>query len=65
MEKKDITEILTIAGEMGEFDGAELANTTQISLMDDYANHLVQIGPRAPIVVDGYNVPLFGLRYSG
>ena len=41
--KQDITEILTLATDTGAFEGAELANTSPVSLMDDYASHLVNI----------------------
>lgn len=43
LEKSDIKEILSIATETGEIAGAELTKTTSVSLMDDYARHLVQI----------------------
>ncbi len=43
LEKKNIKDILTIATEAGEFEGLALSNVRKISLMDDYANHLVQI----------------------
>ncbi len=43
LEKQDIKEILTIATETGGIQPSELSNTTRVSLMDDYANHLVQI----------------------
>ncbi len=43
LEKKNIKDILTIASETGEFEGLALSNVRKISLMEDYANHLVQI----------------------
>ncbi|HEY5654153.1 MAG TPA: hypothetical protein VIR63_07290 [Pontiella sp.] len=43
LEKQEIKEILSIATETGNIDPVELKNTTAITLMDDYANHLVQI----------------------
>ncbi len=43
LEKQDIKEILTIATDAGEFGAAELSNTSAVSLMDDYAAHLVKI----------------------
>jgi phosphomannomutase len=65
LEKKDIKEILTIAEETGEVDGADLTTVQSIALMDDYAAHLVKIiregaGSEAPldglkIVVDAGN----------
>ena len=58
LEKKDIREILTIATEAGEFQGLELSTVQKVSLMDDYAGHLVQI------IRDGVggNTPLDGLK---
>ena len=41
--KEDIKEILTIATETGEVEAAGLANTSAVTLMDDYSNHLVKI----------------------
>jgi len=41
--KAEITEILTLATEIGEVDAEGLLNTIKVSLMDDYATHLVQI----------------------
>jgi phosphomannomutase len=58
LEKQDIKEILTIATEAGEFDGAALSNVTTVSLMDDYANHLVQIIRKGA----GAEHPLAGLK---
>ncbi len=58
LEKQNITEILSIATETGEFRESELLNTTQVSLMDDYANHLVQIIREGA----GAEQPLIGLK---
>ncbi len=41
--KKEITEILTIASEMGSFAGEDFSRVQNVALMDDYAAHLVQI----------------------
>ena len=43
LEKQEIREILTIATETGDIEPAGPANPTAVSLMDDYANHLVSI----------------------
>lgn len=43
LEKQNIKEILTLATDASEFPGLALSNTTAVSLMDDYANHLVQV----------------------
>ena len=43
LEKQDITAILTLASETGEFEGAQLSTVSTIPLMDDYSNHLVQV----------------------
>lgn len=58
LEKANITEILTMATEAGDVDGAALSKTTSVSLMDDYAAHLVQI------IRDGagHEKPLEGLK---
>lgn len=56
--KEDIKEILTIATEIGETEAAELANTTVVSLMDDYSNHLVKIIREGA----GGETPLEGLK---
>ena len=58
LEKQDIKKILTMAAETGEFEGAELSTATTIPLMDDYANHLVQIIRKDT----GAEQPLSGLR---
>jgi phosphomannomutase len=41
--KQEIKEILMIATETGDVEAAELANTSTVTLMDDYSSHLVQI----------------------
>jgi len=41
--KRDIKEILTIASETGDIGAVDLANTTEVSLMDDYSSHLVKV----------------------
>ena len=56
--KAEITEILTLATEIGEFPAEELSSTTTASLMDDYAAHLVQIIR----VGAGSEQPLDGLK---
>jgi len=56
--KQEIKEILTIATETGDIESAALANTSTVSLMDDYANHLVQIIREGA----GSEQPLEGLR---
>jgi phosphomannomutase len=58
LEKQDIKEILTLAAEVGEFEGTALCKTTRVSLMDDYADHLVQIIRKGT----GGERPLEGLR---
>ena len=65
LEKRDITEILTLAANIGELTGAPVVTPPHINLMDDYAAHLVSIirqgtGHSAPlkdlkIVVDAGN----------
>ncbi len=58
LEKRDITEILTLAADMGEFEpeGEVVAET--VSLMDDYASHLVQVIRKG----SGADQPLAGLK---
>jgi phosphomannomutase len=56
--KNEIKEILTIASETGDVEATELLNTTEISLMDDYSNHLVQIIRNGA----GNEQPLKGLK---
>jgi phosphomannomutase len=56
--KQDITEILAIATEVGNLEAAALTNTTVVSLMDDYASHLVNI-IRAGAAAE---TPLAGLK---
>ena len=56
--KQEITEILTIASETGDVAMQELSNTTKITLMDDYSNHLVQIIRKGA----GCDQPLNGLK---
>ncbi|VGO23019.1 phosphohexomutase domain-containing protein [Pontiella sulfatireligans] len=58
LEKQNIKEILTIATETGEFEGVELSNTTEVSLMEDYSKHLVQIIRKGA----GSEQPLSGLK---
>jgi phosphomannomutase len=58
LEKQDIKKILTMAAETGEFEGAELSTATTIPLMDDYANHLVQVIRKGT----GSEHPLTGLK---
>lgn len=58
LEKKDIKAILTIASEIGDIAGAALANTSTVSLMDDYSNHLVGIIRNGT----GAEQPLKGLK---
>lgn len=58
LEKQDIKKILTIATEIGELEATQLSNTVQVSLMDDYANHLVQVIRKGA----GSEQPLAGLR---
>lgn len=57
--KKEIKEILTIAAETGDLEVADLSNTTRVSLMDDYASHLVQIirdGAGSERPLEGLNI---------
>jgi len=56
--KQEIREILTIATETGDIESAVLANTSAVSLMDDYAAHLVRIIRKGA----GNEQPLEGLR---
>ncbi|MFC1766096.1 phosphomannomutase/phosphoglucomutase [Planctomycetota bacterium] len=56
--KQEIKEILTIAAETGEFPGVDLKNTPEVSLMDDYAGHLVQMIRTSA----GSSQPLQGLK---
>jgi phosphomannomutase len=56
--KEDIKEILTIATETGDLEGRSLENTTAVSLMDDYSNHLVRIIREGA----GGETPLSGLK---
>ncbi len=56
--KQEIAEILTIASETGDIAAEELSNTTKITLMDDYSNHLVQIIRKGA----GCDQPLSGLK---
>lgn len=59
LEKADIKEILTLAAEAGEFEGAALSRTQTVSLMDDYAAHLVQIireGSGSEQPLEGLNI---------
>ena len=41
--KAEIKEILAVATDTGDVEAAELSNTSVVSLMDDYTDHLVQI----------------------
>lgn len=43
LNKEDIRDILNIATEINTLEGAPLTHTTAVSLMDDYANHLVKL----------------------
>ncbi|MEN7973022.1 MAG: phosphomannomutase/phosphoglucomutase [Verrucomicrobiota bacterium] len=56
--KQEIKEILTIATDAGDIESADLANTSTVSLMDDYAAHLVQIIRKGA----GSEQPLDGLK---
>ncbi len=57
--KKEIKEILTLATETGDIEVADLSNTTRVSLMADYASHLVQIirdGAGSERPLEGLNI---------
>ncbi|MEE9369014.1 MAG: hypothetical protein V3V05_09140 [Pontiella sp.] len=56
--KQEIKEILTIASETGDIEAVALSNTSAISLMDDYSNHLVKIVRNGA----GSEKPLDGLK---
>ena len=56
--KQDITEILTLATEAGDVQPLETSNVRKVGLMDDYANHLVQIIKKDA----GSEQPLTGLK---
>ncbi len=56
--KQEIKEILTLATEIGEFQGLELSKVRKVALMDDYANHLVKIVREGA----GSEQPLDGLK---
>lgn len=58
LNKEDIRDILTIATEINSIDPAPLNNTSTVSLMDDYANHLVNIIRTGA----GSDAPLSGLN---
>lgn len=58
LEKQDIKAILEIASETGDIESTELMNTSAVSLMDDYASHLVQIIRKG----SGSEQPLDGLK---
>lgn len=59
LEKADIKEILTIAAETGEFDAVETGAVPTVTVMDDYAAHLVHIirtGAGAEQPLDGLKI---------
>lgn len=58
LEKRDITEILTIAAEMGEVDALDAGVVPSVNLMNDYAAHLVNIIRTGA----GADQPLTGLK---
>ncbi len=58
LEKKDITEILTLAAQIGELSDQPDVAVERIGLMDDYAAHLVSIIRNG----SGSDTPLSGLH---
>jgi len=58
LEKREITEILTMAAEIGELSAGATVTATPINLMDDYATHLVTIIRNST----GKTTPLDGLK---
>ena len=58
LEKKDITDILTLASEIGEISANETVKIPSVNLMDDYAGHLVTVIRRGT----GNDNPLAGLK---
>ena len=58
LEKQDITEILTLAAEIGELTEKPDIVVPEINLMDDYAAHLIAIIRKAT----GSMTPLSGLK---